>query len=135
MFSFLKSWFPSIGPVSQEEAMVAAARIDGLLSKAGTIAVFSKSYCPYCTRAKNILSSYKAVKPRLQVLELDTMGAEGHAIQEALAKKLGKSRVTVPQVFIGGQHVGGCDDLQSAQSTGKLEKLLEGLTKTEAPSS
>jgi glutaredoxin len=83
--------------------------------------VFSKSYCPYCTRAKGILSSYSAIKPRLQVrprqsfrqksilvlighllftqiLELDEMGKEGQAIQDALATKLGKSRVTVPQV-------------------------------------
>lgn len=39
MFSFLKSLFPSFAPISQEEAMAAAARIEGLLSKAGTIAV------------------------------------------------------------------------------------------------
>lgn len=93
----------------------------------------------------------------LAVLELDDMGAEGQAIQDALAKKLGRSRVTVPQVctslrihlntkqltrsssfkqiFIGGQHVGGCDDLRAAQSTGKLEKMLEDLAKTEVPSS
>lgn len=94
------------------------------------------------------------------------MGAEGQAIQDALAKKLGKSRVTVPQVspmrkwrdrktflhylrqvsrdrllipyiylhmlqiFISGKHIGGCDDLQAAQSTGKLEEMLEELANT-----
>lgn len=37
------------------------------------------------------------------------------------------------QIFIGGQHVGGCDDLQTAQSTGKLEEMLEDIMKTEVP--
>lgn len=43
-------------------------------------------------------------------------------------------RLHYKQIFIGGQHIGGCDDLQTAQSTGKLEQLLEDLTKTEASS-
>lgn len=111
----LQSFLPQ--PISQEQAAMAASRIESVISKAGTIAVFSKSYCPYiiltsfhiststnnsdcvryCTRAKGILSGYKGVKPRMQIIELDHE-KEGTAIQEALATKLGKSRVTVPQV-------------------------------------
>ncbi|CAD6568495.1 MAG: glutaredoxin [Cyphobasidiales sp. Tagirdzhanova-0007] len=107
--------------------MAAASKIEAIIGKAGGIAIFSKTDCPYCSRAKGILSAYSGMKPRLQVLELNTMGSEGQAIQDALAKKLGKGRVTVPQVFIGGKLVGGCDALQAAQSNGTLNKLLEEL--------
>lgn len=55
------------------------------------------------------------------------MGQEGVALQTALAKHLGKDRVTVPQVFIDSKHIGGCDDLQRAQSNGTLEEMLEKL--------
>ena len=47
--------------------MAAAARIESIISKAGSNAVYSKSYCPYCTKAKGILSSYSGIKSRLQV--------------------------------------------------------------------
>ena len=65
-----------------------------------------------------------------QILELDTMGQEGTAIQTALAQKLNKSRVTVPQVFIDGKPIGGCSDLQAAQANGTLDEMLEALKKT-----
>ena len=57
------------------------------------------------------------------------MGKEGEAIQTQLAKKLGQGRVTVPQIFIGGKHVGGCSDVEAAQRNGSLQKLLDGLSK------
>ena len=102
-------------PVTAEQSMAAASKIEAIIGKAGGIAIFSKTDCPYvcwshrsfrpdllchsyCSRAKGILSAYSGMKPRLQVLELNTMGSEGQAIQDALAKKLGKGRVTVPQV-------------------------------------
>lgn len=47
----------------------------------------------------------------------------GSQMQQAMAAKIGKS--TVPQVFIGGQHVGGCDDTMAAYSNGTLEELLD----------
>lgn len=62
----LRSIFFPPAPTS-EQTMAAAARIESIISKAGSIAVFSKSYCPYCTTAKGILSSYSGIKPRLQV--------------------------------------------------------------------
>lgn len=47
----------------------------------------------------------------------------GPQMQQAMAAKIGKS--SVPQVFIGGQHVGGCDDTMAAYSNGTLEELLD----------
>lgn len=50
--------------------------------------------------------------------------ADGAAVQDALEKVTGRS--TVPQVFVGGQHVGGCDDTLAAEASGELARLLEG---------
>ncbi|CAM9603721.1 unnamed protein product [Discosporangium mesarthrocarpum] len=64
---------------------------------ANPIMVFSKSYCPYCTKAKRALS---AVGAKYKVLELD-QEANGPAIQEALQSITGQR--TVPNVFVGGK--------------------------------
>ncbi|KAL1923398.1 uncharacterized protein VTP21DRAFT_8378 [Calcarisporiella thermophila] len=82
------------------------------------IVVFSKSYCPYCTRAKKILAD---TGKKAKVYELDQM-ENGQAIQEYLLQKTGQR--TVPNIFIGQKHVGGCDDLTKAKSDGTLDKLL-----------
>ncbi|KAF0396055.1 glutaredoxin 3 [Gigaspora margarita] len=65
------------------------------------IMVFSKSYCPYCNRAKQTLDELKV---KYQALELDTM-EDGPAIQNYLAEKTNQK--TVPSIFIGQKHIGG----------------------------
>ncbi|KAL1933473.1 hypothetical protein VTP01DRAFT_7563 [Rhizomucor pusillus] len=82
------------------------------------IVVFSKSYCPYCRRAKQLLQQ---LGEKFYVIELDEVD-NGAAIQDYLAKKTGQR--TVPNIFIKQQHVGGCDDLFTANSNGKLQQLL-----------
>ncbi|KAG2219955.1 hypothetical protein INT45_002169 [Circinella minor] len=86
--------------------------------KNNKIAVFSKSYCPYCTRAKRLLQE---LGQEFFVIELDKE-ANGAAIQDYLQKKSGQR--TVPNIFINEEHIGGCDDLFAAKSSGKLNKLL-----------
>ncbi|KAF6260208.1 thioredoxin-like protein [Scenedesmus sp. NREL 46B-D3] len=58
------------------------------------------------------------------VIELDTMKG-GDDLQLGLQEVTG--RRTVPQVFVGGQHVGGCDDTVAAYQNGKLKEMLAGL--------
>ncbi|KAJ7566705.1 hypothetical protein O6H91_02G115000 [Diphasiastrum complanatum] len=82
------------------------------------IVIFSKSYCPYCKRAKGVFSSLKKVP---HVVELD-LRDDGRDIQDALFELVGKR--TVPQVFINGKHLGGSDDTVEAHESGHLEKLL-----------
>ncbi|KAI9347220.1 thioredoxin-like protein, partial [Obelidium mucronatum] len=82
------------------------------------VIVFSKSYCPYCVKAKKLLSSYQAV---FEVLELDQRD-DGDAIQAYLAQKTGQR--TVPNIFIGGNQIGGCDALHALDAQGKLKPLL-----------
>ncbi|CAJ1930273.1 unnamed protein product [Sphenostylis stenocarpa] len=82
------------------------------------ITVFSKSYCPYCLRAKRILAGLSE-KPI--VVELD-LRDDGYEIQSVLLDLIG--RRTVPQVFVNGRHIGGSDDLSAAVQSGELQKLL-----------
>ncbi|KAL2348561.1 hypothetical protein Fmac_002561 [Flemingia macrophylla] len=82
------------------------------------IAFFSKSYCPYCLRAKRMLAELNE-KPF--VVELD-LRDDGYQIQSVLLDLIG--RRTVPQVFVNGKHIGGSDDLSAAIQSGELQKLL-----------
>eukprot|EP00252_Welwitschia_mirabilis_P018124 TRINITY_DN4032_c0_g1_i1.p1 TRINITY_DN4032_c0_g1~~TRINITY_DN4032_c0_g1_i1.p1 ORF type:complete len:131 (-),score=23.95 TRINITY_DN4032_c0_g1_i1:175-567(-) len=82
------------------------------------IVIFSKSYCPYCARAKSIFKELNVVP---YVVELD-MRDDGVEIQQALNSRVG--RRTVPQVFIDGKHIGGSDDTTEAYENGQLATLL-----------
>jgi glutaredoxin 3 len=86
------------------------------------IVIFSKSYCPYCTKAKELFSSLKVDGTR--VYELDNMD-NGADIQKALLDLTGQR--TVPNIFINQKHLGGNDDAQSAYRSGKLQKMIDGI--------
>ena len=83
------------------------------------IIIYTKDYCPYCVKAKGLLErkGYGA-----QIKEIDITHDEALQ-QEMLAKSNGKR--TVPQIFINGTHVGGCDDLHALDGAGKLDPLLK----------
>lgn len=81
------------------------------------VEIYTKVTCPYCVRAKQLLDS-KGVQYR--EIKVDFGGAEK---QEMVQRANG--RMTVPQVFIGGRHIGGCDDLMALEYAGKLSALLE----------
>ena len=74
--------------------------------------VFSKSYCPYCQKSKDTLTKGGV---EFKALDLDLV-SDGNDIQSELLKMTGQR--TVPNTFIGGQHVGGNDDLNSKISKG-----------------
>ena len=82
------------------------------------IVVYSKSYCPYCIDAKALLNQGGV---QFKAYELDQMD-NGDAIQNSLQQISGQK--TVPNIFIGGKHVGGCSDLKAAHSAGKLNGML-----------
>ena len=80
------------------------------------VEIYTKAFCPYCTRALRLLDS-KGVQPE----EYDiTMGGPRRA--EMIDRASG--RTTVPQVFIDGRHIGGSDDLAALDRQGKLDPLL-----------
>ncbi|CAN6163216.1 unnamed protein product [Urochloa humidicola] len=84
------------------------------------VVIFSKSYCPYCRRAKAVFKELQ-LKKEPYVVELDQR-EDGSEIQDALLDIVGKR--TVPQVFVNGKHLGGSDDTVEAYESGKLAKLL-----------
>ena len=82
------------------------------------VIMFSKSYCPFCDKAKDLLNRGKV---EYKTVELDQV-PDGAKLQDALEGLSGQR--TVPNIYIGGQHVGGCDDLMGKHSSGELVALL-----------
>lgn len=80
------------------------------------VIIYSKPSCPYCERAKQLLSQKKVQFEEIRV-DLDPN------VREKMIEITG--RQTVPQIFIGEHHVGGFDDLKALQDKGELDKLLE----------
>ncbi|MCP4295422.1 MAG: thioredoxin-disulfide reductase [Proteobacteria bacterium] len=81
------------------------------------VIIYSKEFCPYCVNAKNLLSS-KGVD--FEEIRIDQEPAE----KVVMVEKSNGQR-TVPQIFIGDVHVGGCDDLYDLEEDGDLDDLLE----------
>ena len=80
------------------------------------VEIYTKSFCPYCWRAKALLESKGLAYEEIAV---DYAGAERQVmIQRA------HGRTTVPQIFIAGTHIGGCDDLMTLDQAGKLDQLI-----------
>ncbi|KHN36074.1 Glutaredoxin-C3 [Glycine soja] len=116
MVTFAVSLF-WVGPLQVKASNSVSAFVQNAICS-NRIAVFSKSYCPYCLRAKRLLAELNE-KPF--VVELD-LRDDGFQIQSVLLDLIG--RRTVPQVFVNGKHIGGSDDLSAAVQSGELQKLL-----------
>lgn len=82
------------------------------------IEIYSTNTCPFCIRAKMLLD-----KKKVSYKEIN-LNIEPQRRDEMLARSGG--RKTVPQIFIGGRHVGGCDDLYELDMDGNLDALLVG---------
>jgi glutaredoxin 3 len=80
------------------------------------VEIYSSPFCGYCARAKRLLSS-KGVS----YVEYD-VDADPALRTKMVARANG--RTTVPQIFIDGTHVGGCDDLHALDGAGKLDPML-----------
>ncbi|KAJ3013455.1 thioredoxin reductase [Thoreauomyces humboldtii] len=105
-------------PPSAEAIMAVKETVESAIA-GNRVVVFSKSYCPYCTRAKSLLRSIDAP---FVVFEMDEL-PDGTAMQAYLREKNGQS--SVPNIYVSQRHVGGCDDLVKANSDGSLTALLK----------
>ena len=81
-----------------------------------TVEIYTKAFCPYCWRAKQLLES-KGVEYR--EIPVDYGGNERDQMIERA-----NGRTTVPQIFIREHHVGGCDDLVALDRDGRLDDLI-----------
>ena len=80
------------------------------------VTIYTTSSCPYCHSAKELLR-----KKNIAFAEIPVDG--DRASRAAMTAKAG-GRTSVPQIFIGGTHIGGCDDLYALEGAGKLDPLL-----------
>jgi len=80
------------------------------------VIMYLTGWCPYCSRARELLKS-KGVE--FEEIDVD---ARPEARTEMTARS---GRRTVPQIFIGATHVGGCDDLYALEASGRLDTLLK----------
>ena len=80
------------------------------------IIVYSGPNCPYCQRAKMLLQKKGAAFEEIDVSQ------DPSKREEMMAKSGGKR--SIPQIFINGQHIGGCDDLYALDAAGTLDGLL-----------
>ena len=81
------------------------------------ITIYTKPACPYCADAKYLLKKKQATFTEIDV-------ARDRAAFQTMVDRSG-GRLTVPQIFVGSQHVGGCDDLYALDAQGGLDPLLE----------
>ncbi len=81
------------------------------------VVMYTASWCPYCARARSLLEE-KGVA--FEEIDVDTVPQA----RDEMLKKSGRG--SVPQIFIGATHVGGCDDLYALESAGSLDSMLTG---------
>ena len=81
------------------------------------VTLYVSDWCPYCQRAKNLLTQKQVIFNEVNVDD------DAKFREEMTARS---NRNTVPQIFIGDKHVGGCDDLFALDRSGELDRLIQG---------
>jgi len=81
------------------------------------ITIYAADWCPYCQRAKALLTAKNLVFTAIDV------DGDRQRRDEMIARS---ARHSVPQIFIGDKHIGGCDELAALERCGELDRLMEG---------
>ncbi len=105
----------------ENEQFDAKQYVEGVISS-GAVVMISKSFCPFCKKAYEILSKYNKDIIKKEI-DIDFGEEDMTAIQEYCKEKTGAS--SVPRVFIGGEFIGGCDDTEKLDKEDKLKSLIE----------
>ena len=80
------------------------------------VEIYTKQFCGFCARALNLLAAKE--------VEIEEIAIDGdHQLRQLMIERAG-GRSTVPQIFIRGEHVGGCSDLMRLEADGRLDELL-----------
>ena len=82
------------------------------------IEVYTTNVCPYCDRAKQLLRKHN--------LSFEEINVSSNILKREEMLKRSNGRQTVPQIFINGNHVGGCDDLYALDKAGRLLPMVAG---------
>jgi glutaredoxin 3 len=81
------------------------------------VTLYVSDWCPYCQRAKSLLTQKQVIFDEINIDD------DAKFREEMTARS---NRNTVPQIFIGDKHVGGCDDLFALDRSGELDRLIRG---------
>jgi len=81
------------------------------------VTLYVSDWCPYCERARGLFAQKKVEFSEINVED------DAKLREEMIARS---NRRTVPQIFIGDKHVGGCDDLFELDRSGELDRLIQG---------
>ena len=81
------------------------------------VTVYMSDWCPYCQKAKGLLTQKQVAFNEINVEDKSELR------EEMIARS---NRRTVPQIFIGDRHIGGCDDLFELDRSGELDRLIQG---------
>jgi glutaredoxin 3 len=81
------------------------------------VKMYTTAVCPYCVRAKQLLKARGVAN--IEEIRIDTDPAQRQQMMDLTGRR------TVPQIFVGSTHVGGCDDLMALDSQGGLMPLLQ----------
>jgi glutaredoxin 3 len=87
--------------------------MEGVMSK---VEIYTRPFCGYCARALSLLNAKGADFREIEA-------GMDPALRNEMIQRSG-GRATFPQIFIGGDHIGGCDDLMALESQGRLDPLL-----------
>ena len=82
------------------------------------VTIYSSNYCPFCIRAKQLLDAKRVKYNEIRV--------DGQPHVRAEMTRLAGGKTSVPQIWIGDTHVGGCDELHALERSGKLDGMLAG---------
>jgi glutaredoxin 3 len=80
------------------------------------VTIYTKAWCPYCREAKDLL--------KRKGVTFDEISVDGDPEGQRAMAQRASGRSTVPQIFVGDTHVGGCDDLYALDRAGRLDPLL-----------
>lgn len=81
------------------------------------VVIYTRPFCGYCSRAVSLLNEKGADFEEIEA------GMDPKLRQEMMEKS---GRTTFPQIFIGGKHIGGCDEMMALERAGKLDEMLHG---------
>lgn len=79
------------------------------------VTIYTRPFCPYCSRALALLSEKGAAFTEIEA-------GMDPALRQEMMQRSGRN--TFPQIFVGDQHIGGCDDMMALEEQGKLDALL-----------
>lgn len=83
-----------------------------------TVKIYTTGFCPYCIQAKQLLKERGVTE--IDEVRIDILPGERQKMMDLTRRR------TVPQIFIGAKHIGGCDDLVALDGRGGLLSLLAG---------